>query len=150
MISLREKIESDLKQAMKARKSDVVSVLRMVIADIKNAKIKKGQDLLDSEVLNLVVKGVKTRKQSIVEFEKGKREDLVRKEEKEIKILQKYLPQELEDNELEKIINKVIEELGANSIKDMGKVMSQVIMQVKGRAEGQRVSFIVKQKLSNV
>lgn len=149
MADLLSKIKEDLKKAQKNKEETKVSILRMLLAEIKNEEIalKKKEGLTDDEVLSVIQRNVKRHKDSIESFKKGKREDLVEKEEEELKILKNYLPEELSEEELEKIVSQKIEELKASGPSDFGKVMGAVMAEVKGRAEGKKVAQIVKEKL---
>lgn len=149
-MSLKETIENDMKQALKQGDKFNLSVLRMVLAEIKNDWIKKGSELTDDEVLELLARQMKLRRQSITEFEKANRSDLAEKEAAEIVVIQKYLPEQLSDEALSEIVSNTIESIGATSLKDMGKVMSAVMSEVKGAAEGQKVSSLVKERLSSL
>lgn len=151
MSKLFQKIQENLKQAQKAKKEQEVSVLRMLISEINNeaiAKKKKEQGLSDEEIMEVIAKSVRARKDSIEAYKKGKREDLVKKEEQELAILQKYLPKQLSESEIGDLVEKTIKETGASSLADIGKVMGKVMVQVKGRAEGKLVSDVVKKKLA--
>ncbi|KKP69494.1 aspartyl-tRNA amidotransferase [candidate division CPR3 bacterium GWF2_35_18] len=147
-MSLKENIETDLKKALKEGDKLSLSVLRMIIASIRNEKIKQNVELTDEETIKLLLREVKIRRQSIEEFKKGNRTDLADREASEIDIIQKYLPQSLTEDELGALVDIAIQKLEAKSLSDMGKVMSFVMGKTKGRAEGQKVSTLVKQKLS--
>ena len=145
---LAEQVDSDLKSAMKSREEIKVSTLRMLKAASKNAAIdKKKPELDDTEVLSVIAKLVKQRRESIEEFKKGNRADLVEKEEAEIKILQSYLPQSLTDQEIDKVIVDAIQETGASKRSDMSKVMKLVMQKAAGRADGGLISQKVAAKL---
>lgn len=146
---LLEKIKTDLKTALKEKNEVTISTLRFLLAAIHNKEIelnKRGK-LTDDEVTGVVRLQVKQHKESIEAYQKGKREDLVKKEKQELAILRKYLPQELPVKELEKIISQTIKEVGAKSPADFGKVMGAVMGKVKGRAEGKAVAETVKKLL---
>lgn len=145
---LIDRLKNDLKEAMLAKDEVKVSTLRMLLSELNYAKIQKGQDLEDSDVISVVQKEVKKRKEAAEGFKKGGREDLAQKEEKEAQILTSYLPAQLSDEELEKMINEAISSTGASSMTDMGKVIGLVMGKVAGRVEGSRVSLKVKEKLS--
>lgn len=146
---LLEKIKTDLKTALKEKNEITASTLRFLLADIHNKEIelKKRGKLSDDEVVAVIRKQVKEHQESIEAYKKGKREDLVEKEEKELAILRKYLPQELSFKELERIVKETIKEISAKSPADFGKVMGIVMGRVKGRAEGKEVAKLVKEKL---
>lgn len=145
-MNLRKKLEEDLKVSLKGRDELKVSVIRFVLAAIINREIEKQKEVEDEEVIQILEKQVKQRKESIEAFRVGKREDLAAKEEKEVEILSKYLPQKLSDRQLEKVVRQVIDQLKAGS-SDFGKVMGLVMAKVKGKAEGGRVSEVVKKLL---
>lgn len=145
-MSLFQKIEEDLKLALKSREELTVSTLRFLISAIKNQEIEKQRELTDEEVVQILQKQIKQRRESITAFQSGRREDLALKEKKELEILSKYLPQQLTPKELEEIVKEVIAQLGPTP-KDFGKVMGQVMAKVKGKAEGSLVSQTVKEAL---
>ena len=136
---LEEKINNNLKEAMKSKDSIRVSCLRMIIADIKNASIAKQEELKDEDIIGILQKQAKQHKESIEGFKKGDRQDLVDKESKELEIIQSYLPEELKPEEIASIVKEAIKETGAKDEKDMGKVMGAVMPKVKGRADGKLV-----------
>lgn len=145
-MSLKQKITEEIKVALKAREVLKVSTLRMLLAAIKNEEIAKQKELVDEEVVQIVQRQVKTHKEAITAFQAGNRGDLVAKESKELEILNSFLPQQLSSVELQEEIKKVIKELGAGPA-DFGKVMKEVMIRVKGRADGSQVSQTVKQLL---
>ncbi len=162
---LKEQIREDLNSALKEKKELEVSVLRMLNAAIVNREkekryktskekpeltekdLEKESWLIDGEILDVISSEIKKRKEALLLFEKGKRQDLVEKEKKEIEILKKYLPEQISEEELKKLAKEVIEKVGATEPKDMGKVMAELMPKVKGRAEGSLVSKIVKELL---
>lgn len=146
-MSLKEVLQQDLKTAMKEKDSVRKSVITMSRAAILQIEKDKKIELDDEGVIEVIAKGVKQRKDAIPEFEKGNRLDLVENLEKEIDILMSYLPQQLSEDEVSRIIADTIVEVGAQSAKDMGKVMSALMPKVKGRADGKLVNIIVKQQL---
>ncbi len=146
-MNFEEKLMEDLKKAIKEKDQIRVSVIKLLRAELKNAKIAKMADLTEEDFIKIVRKEIKKREEAIDMYKKGGREDLAAQEEKELGILKEYLPPQLSDEELEKIIDEVIEEVGATSMKDMGKVMKEVMARVSGRADGSKVSAIVKSKL---
>jgi uncharacterized protein YqeY len=155
-MSLKEKIKQDLNGAIKRREELVSSVLRMLLAAILNKekekryKLKEEKDayLTDEEATEVIASEVKKRKEAISEYQKGKRQDLADKEGKEAAILRKYLPEQLAEEEIRKLVKEAIAKTGAKDAKDMGGVMSDLMSQIKGRAEGGTVSKIVKELLS--
>ena len=148
MASLEEQIERDFIEAYKS-KDKSLETLKMLKSAIKNAEIEKREKLTDEEIVQLLQKEKKQRKESIEEFKKGKRMDLAEKEEFEIKVVERYLPKQMSDEEIKKIVLKAIEESNAKGPQDTGKVMGVVMSELKGKAEGQKVAEIVKNKLSN-
>jgi len=144
------KLKEDLKQAMLDRDEMRVSVLRMLLSELKYSQIQKGDAFKDAEdILVVIQKAVKQRKESIDSFRKGGREDLVVKEEAELEVLQTYLPEQMGDEELTKVVAEAITNAGAATMADMGKVISMVMGQVGSKAEGARVSALVKERLSS-
>ena len=145
---LVEKIESDFKEALKQRNEIKVSTLRMLKAAIKNKEIEKRVKSLDEQdVVDTIQKQVKQRKDSMTEFEKAKRMDLVEKEKKEALILEQYLPQQLSEQELTSIIREAINTSGAKTKNDMGRLMKELMPKVKGRADGKEVNRLVSSML---
>ena len=149
MDNLFSKIQKDLTDAMKQKNEIKTSTLRLVISEVGNARIAKGGELTDEDITQVISKEAKKRQESIEAFKKGERADLAEKEEKELAILKTYLPEPISDEELLKIVDSQISEVGARDMKDLGKVMSAVLSKVKGRAEGSAVAIIVKSKLSS-
>ncbi|MFP4015436.1 MAG: GatB/YqeY domain-containing protein [Halanaerobiales bacterium] len=148
MSSLKEKLLEDMKEAMKSKDKQKLSVIRMARAAIKNVEIDKRKDLEDNEVIEVLAREVKQRRDSITEYEKAGKEDTVSDLNKEIEILSVYLPEQLTEEELEVLVNETISELGATSMADMGKIMGAIMPKVKGRADGNIVNTLVRQKLS--
>jgi uncharacterized protein YqeY len=162
---LKEKIEKDFKEALLKRDEREISTLRMLKAEIlkqeKEKRYKKIQErvieadlekesvLSDEEIIGLILREIKKRKEAIFEFEKGKRNDLVKKESQEIEILKRYLPEMLSEEEIKKMAKETIEKVGAKNIKDMGKVMKELMPKIQGKAEPSLVSQIVKNLLQN-
>ena len=147
---IKEKLEADLKSALKAGESARVSVLRMVISAVRNKEIekqKKDTGLTDDETLAVLKTEVKKRKDSVEEFRKGAREDLAVKEESEIALLQPYLPAEASDDDIEKAVEVAVRETDAANASDFGKAMKAAMAALKGRADGNRVSAAVKRVL---
>ncbi len=149
-MSLKEQLDTDLITAQKAKDKVRLSVIRMVKTTIKNREIEKKDELTDYELLQAINSQAKFRKESIEEFSKAGREDLVKKEEEELKILQEYLPEELTEDELKALIENAITEAGASGPKDMGKVMKLLMVETTGRADGKVVSSMVKEMLSSL
>ena len=146
-MSLAEKITEDVKVAMKNQDKEKLNVIRMVNSAIQLAKIEAKHDLSDEEVIDVISKQIKMRKDSIVEFEKASRTDLAENYRKEIEVLKEYLPQQLSEEELNEIVKLTISEVGATSMKDMGKIMSVIRPKVKGRADGKLINELVKANL---
>ncbi|ARI77018.1 GatB/YqeY domain-containing protein [Halobacillus mangrovi] len=148
-MTITERLTQDMKTAMKARDKKRLSTIRMVRASFQNEAIKLGKDSLsEEEEMTVLSREVKQRKDSLQEFKEAGREDLVEELEKEIEILQVYMPKQLTDEELEEIVQETIEEVGATSKADMGKVMSAVMPKIKGKADGSKVNKLVLQQLS--
>jgi len=148
-MALSEKIRTDLEQSL--RKSDKLrcSVLRLALSSIRNAEIAQQKTLDDSGILIVIDKEAKMRRESIEAFEKGNRPDLVAKEKAELAILLEYLPEQMTREQIVEAARNVISEMGATSPKDKGKVMSQLMPQLRGKAQGQEVSDVVTELLSN-
>ncbi|MBI4038961.1 GatB/YqeY domain-containing protein [Candidatus Daviesbacteria bacterium] len=144
---LLDRLKDDLKTAQLGRDEVKVSTLRLLLSEIKNAQIAKGGEVDDGDVIALVQREVKKRKEAVVSFRSGQREDLVSKEEAEEKILVEYLPAQLSNEELTKLILDTINEVGAKSIQDIGKVMRVVMSKVAGRVDGGTVSNLVREIL---
>ena len=145
---LQEKLMADLKEAMKGGDKTRLEVIRMVRARIKNAEIAKQKSLDDSDVLDVIAKEAKQRRESITEFKKADRQDLSDKEEAELAILLEYLPQQMSREEILAAARRVIEEVGARGPGDKGKVMQNLIPQLKGKAEGRDINEVVTELLS--
>ena len=150
---LKKKLENDLKSSLRAGETLMVSVLRMLLAAITNKEIevlKKGTGLTDEEILEVLSRELKKRRDSAREFAKGARPDLVEKEEKEAEMILVYLPQEISDEDLKRVIMDSIRESGAKGAGDFGKVMKTAMAVLKSRASGERVSRAVKKILEDV
>ncbi len=148
-MSLTARFDDDLKKALKASESVKVSVLRMAKAAVKNRQIEKGRELTDDEIVSVLTSMVKQGRESIEQFTKAGRMDLVRNEELEVAILQTYLPQQLSPDELDRIIVDAIRESSANTPQDLGKVMRILMPRVKGVADGKYVNQRVKELLES-
>lgn len=150
---LYEKLTDDMKNSMKSGDKETLSTIRLLKSAIDLYKINNKMDRLsaptDEVVINVVCSTIKTHKDSIEEFKKAGREDLIEKLEKEIEYLSKYLPEQLTDEEINKIIDKVFEEVKPESMKDMGKIMRELTPKIKGAADMTHVSALVKNKLNN-
>ena len=146
-MSLRETLESGLREAMKSGDRVAVAAIRLSLAEIKNAVIDKRRALDDGEVVGILRSGVKKRQESIEMFTKGGRQDLVDKETAEIRVLEEFLPAGLPPAELEALVVAAIAETGAASMKDIGKVMKCVLPRVAGRADGAEVNRLIRSRL---
>lgn len=148
-MSIKDLLTEDMKLAMKDRESGKLrlSVIRMVRASIKNIEINEKKELDDSDVLNVLVKEVKMRQDSLEEFIKAGREELAEQAKAEIEILNKYLPTQLSEEELKVIVQETITEIQATTVKDMGKVMAALMPKTKGRADGKRINAVVREFL---
>lgn len=154
-MTLKEKIQEDLKEAVKGKKELVSSVLRMLLAAVLNKekekryKLKEEKDvqLSDQEFIDVISSEAKKRKEAASEYDRGGRNELAEKEKMEAEILQKYLPEQMSEQELRKIVKEAVEKVGAKEQKDMGKVMTELMPQIKGRTDGSLVSKIVKEIL---
>ncbi len=161
---LKKTIEDEIKQAMKAREEVKLSTLRMLISAVRNREIEKRAKLMksftegdvdvlglltDDEVLDTVRSEVKKRKDAITEYEKANRPELAEKESGELAILQAYLPAEIGDEEVERVVQEVILALGDVTIKDFGRVMGEATARLKGRAGGDRIGAVVKKNLEH-
>ena len=144
---LAERLYSDYKEALKASHAVKVSVLRMAKAAIKNREIERGSPLTDEEIYSVLGIIVKRNKESIEQFSKASRYDLVRKEEEELEVIQPYLPQQLLTDEVENLVMTAIKETGASGPVDFGKVMKVVMAKARGRADGKLVTDLVKRGL---
>lgn len=156
MGSLKQKIEDNLKEALKAKQMPRVSTIRLILSSVKNkeielrglGKIKLGDALDDDGLLKLLSTLAKQRQESMDMFAKGGRQDLVDKEKAELDIIMSYLPSQLSSSEVEKVIDEVVKELGASGMKDVGPVMKTVMVKLSGKADGKLVSDLVRKKLS--
>ena len=167
---LKIKIEKDFQKVLKERKEIEISTLRMLKAaifnkekekryklsqagtreagaELKKEELEKESQLMDDEVIEVLSSEIKKRKEALILFERGTRKDLAKKEKAEMKILQNYLPEQFSEEEIRKLIEEAIKKTGAKEIKDMGKVMSELMPKVKGKADGSLVSKIVKEVL---
>ncbi len=148
-VSLKQKLLDDLKQAMKGRDEVRRSVIRLVMAAIKNAEIARQADSDDTDILGIFAKEVRQRRESIEAFKQGNRHDLVTQEEAELAILNEYLPQQMTREEIIVAARQVIEGIGAQGPGDKGKVMPKLIAQLKGRADGREINAVVTELLTS-
>jgi uncharacterized protein YqeY len=146
-MTLKERLQEDMKAAMKAREQLKLSVIRLAKAAIMNQEIARGHELDDQEVIEVLAKEMKQRKDSIPEYEKAGRADIVETLKQEMKILEGYLPAQLTEAEVRQIVQETIAEVGATSKKEMGKVMAALMPKTKGRADGKLVNQIVNSLL---
>lgn len=147
-MTLQDKVAGDLRQAQKSGDKTRVTVLRLVKAGVKNAEIAQGAPIDDAGVIDVITREVKQHRESITEFTKGNRQDLVAKEEAELATLMEYLPKQMSREEVEVVVRQVIEQVGATGPGDKGKVMSQLMPQLKGRADGREANDIVTELLT--
>ncbi|MDI6602821.1 MAG: GatB/YqeY domain-containing protein [Patescibacteria group bacterium] len=164
---LKTKIEKDLKTALKEKREIEVLTLRLLLAaifnkekerryklnkekpDLEEEELEKESQLNDDEIIEVISSEIKKRKEAILEFQKGKREDLVKKEKAEMEVLEKYLPEQLSGEEIKKLARETIEKVGAKEAKDIGRVMAELMPKIKGRADGSLVSKLVKDLLTS-
>ncbi len=147
-MSLMDRLNEDMKLAMKNKDKFKLSVIRMVISSIKYVEIEKRSSLSDDQIIDVLTREVKQRRDSLQEFEKANRTDLIGKIKEELAILQDYLPEQLTEEELKKIVQETVQEIGASNKSEMGKVMSAVMPKVKGRADGKMINKLVQEVLS--
>ena len=154
---LKENIKEDLNQALKKRDEIKCSTLRMLLAAVLSEekekkykeKIEEEVELTDEEIIDVISSEAKKRRESIMAYEKAERQGLAEKEKTELEILQKYLPEQLAEEEVKRLAKETVEEVGAEEMKDMGKVMAELMPKLKGRADGGMVSRIVKELLTS-
>ncbi|CAN7438293.1 GatB/YqeY domain-containing protein [Paenibacillus sp. LjRoot153] len=146
-MSLSDRLNEDMKQAMKSQDKFKLSVIRMVRSTIKNSEIDLKRPLDDNEVLDVLTREIKQRKDSLQEFAKAGRDDLADNLKAELVILAEYMPQQLSEEEVKAIVQQTIQQIGASSKADMGKVMTALMPQVKGRADGKLINQLVQQLL---
>ncbi|MBD5429302.1 GatB/YqeY domain-containing protein [Lactobacillus sp.] len=147
-MSLNDTLMQDMKTAMKEHDKEALTTIRSIKAALMNYKIKVNRDLTDKDELDVLSTAMKQRKESLEEFTKAKREDLINQTKNEMKILEKYMPKQMSLEELEATVDKTIQETGATSKKDFGKVMQALIPKIKGKADGKEASNIVGKKLN--
>jgi uncharacterized protein YqeY len=147
-MSLKDRVTEDMKAAMRARDSERLGTIRMITAAIKQREVDERIILDDTQVLSVIEKMIKTRKESVVQFKSGGRDDLVARETREIELLQGYLPSQLSEAEVDALIGEAIAESGATSIKEMGKAMALLKQKAQGRTDMAAVSAKLKAKLS--
>jgi hypothetical protein len=145
---LRVQIKDDIKTAMKAKDSVTRDALRLLDSAMKQIEVDERKELSDEDVVKIIAKQVKQRNDSVTQYRGGGREDLAQKEEAEIEIFSKYMPKQLSDNELKTALEKIIAEVGATSLKDMGKIMGAASATLGSRVDGKRINECVKALLS--
>ncbi len=146
-MSLREKINNDLKEAMKKKDVQKRDALRLLTSAFKQIEVDERKELSDDDVIKIIQKQVKSRNDSIDQYKNADRQDLADKEQSEIDVYEVYLPKQLSDEELSDALKKIIESVGASSMKDMGKVMGNASKELSGRADGKRINECVKELL---
>ncbi|MHB1417391.1 MAG: GatB/YqeY domain-containing protein [Chloroflexota bacterium] len=147
-MTLREELETDLKEALRAGDRTRLTALRLALAAIHNAEIAKGGSLTEAEVLGVLQKEAKKYRESIVEFEKGNRPDLVTKEQAELAVIERYMPEQLSREEIADLARRIADEVGAQGPRDMGKVMPRLMAEIRGRADGKVASQVVQEILA--
>ncbi len=145
---MKERILNDLKEAMKQKDKELLSVIRMVKGAIQMDEIAKKRELNDDEVIAIISKQIKTRKESIAEFEKAGRDDLKNQTQSEIDILMRYMPEQMSEGEVLRVIDQAFETVQPTSMKDMGKLMGVITPQVRGKADMGFVNKTIKERLS--
>ena len=148
MVQLRERLVEDQKEAMRAKAAERLSTIRMIRSEILNKDKEKGDETSDGDVLKLLQSMVKRREEAAEQYDKGERPELAAKEREEILVVKEYLPAQMGDEEIRQAAKAVVEEVGASSPKDMGKVMGVLSKQLAGQATSGRISQIVKEMLS--
>ena len=146
-MSLKEQLTTDMKEAMKSHDKDRLAVIRMVRGAIRQQEIDGQKELSDEDVIAVMSKEIKMRKDSIEEFKKGGREDLIAKTQAEIDVLMPYMPAQLSEDEVRELVKAAVAETGAATPKDMGRVMGALMPKVKGRADGKLVNTLVRSML---
>ena len=147
-MNLKEKFTTDLKESMKSKDEVKVSTIRFLMSAIHNVEIEKGKDMVDEDIVTIIQKQVKQRRESIEGFEKGNRPELVEKEKREMEILQEYLPEQISSSDIELMVDKAINDTSSSEQKDIGKVMGKLSGDLKGKADMGLVSKLVREKLS--
>ena len=148
-MSLQEQISAALKDAMRARDEVKMATLRLVLTAIKNREKEARSLLEDQEVISVIITQIKQRREAIEQYRQAGREDLAQREESELQILQGYMPEQVSEEEMSNTLDEIIAEVGAVSMKDMGKVMKAAMAKLAGKAEGGAINAMVKEKLSN-
>ena len=146
-MNLKEQIENDLKSSMKSGDNIVRGVLRMLSSDIKNVEINEKKKVSDEKIIEIIKKNIKSRKDSIEQYTKGNREDLADQEKKELKILEEYMPEQMSEDEVRKIVLDIISKSEAVSASDFGRVMGVVMKEIGNKADGTVVGGILREEL---
>ena len=146
-MTLKEQLKSDLKDAMRAKEINKRDSIRAINTMIKQIEVDQRIELSDDDIVKLVQKGIKQREEAIVQYKEAQRDDLISKEQEQIDVFSLYLPKQLDDSELESIIQAIIDEVGATSMKDMGKIMNPAKQKIGGSADGKRINEMVKKLL---
>jgi hypothetical protein len=146
-MALKDTLQEALRQAIKGQRKVEISTLRLLLSEIKNAEIAQQKPADDNKILDTIAKEVKRRRESIEAFKKGNRSDLVAQEEAELAVLMPYLPEQMSQEEIREAARQIIDSIGAEGLSDKGKVMAQLMPQLKGKADGKEVSDIVSQLL---
>lgn len=151
-MSIEQKINEDLKAAIKAGEKASLTTYRTIMAQIKDERIKLRvkREMTEEDVIGVLLTAAKKRKESIDIYRQNNREDLAAKEEAELKLIQKYLPKQISGDEVKKVISKIIQQTNATSIKDLGKVMGAAMKELKGKTDGQLIQSIVRDQLSQI
>jgi len=146
-MSLKQRLLDDMKEALRAKDRIRLNTIRMVRGQIQNREIERGGELSDDEVLQVLSKAEKARKEAIELYRRGNREDLATQEEAELAVIRSYMPEPLSEDDLRALVGKVVVEVGAEGMRDMGKVMGAIMPKVRGRADGQIVNRLVRERL---
>jgi len=147
-MEIQDRLSEDLKTAMKAKEKVKVETIRMVRAQLQDFQIAKRDELTEEDEISVLINAAKKRKEALELYEKSDRQDLIDRERQELEIISAYLPAQLSKEEVEKVVLKVMEEVGASSAQDMGKVMGAAMKELKGKADGKMVQEIVREKLN--
>ncbi|MCD6449204.1 MAG: GatB/YqeY domain-containing protein [Thermotogaceae bacterium] len=146
-MNLKDRIREDLKSAMKGRDKVAVRTLRMVIAAIKNFEVEKMKEAADEDVIAVLQKEAKKRKEAIEQYSAAGREDLASSEKAELEIIKRYLPEQMSEEDVKELAKEIIDQVGAKTAKDFGRVMKEIMPRVKGKADGKLVNKIVRELL---
>jgi len=147
-MEIQDRLSEDLKTAMKAKEKVKVATIRMVRAQLKDFQIAKRDELTEEDEISVLINAAKKRKEALELYEKSDRQDLIEQEKQELEIISAYLPAQLSKEKVEKVVLKIIEEVGASSPQDLGKVMGAAMKELKGKTDGKMVQEIVREKLN--